>query len=534
MSKQVGKTQRERGIGHKKERKGRKAMNSIPQFEFVTSVGSPASSAKSAASKQVVRVHAMRSFLRQRDAKTLDHASGNEKASSARQSQAPVTGKFKLDSWSRKSSKKKLASRKDTVKRVAMAEQNDIHVPSIQWDLGPFELLDIRLTPQVRRLLHHYHHDFTQNSFAINPEGSFFDFAVNDVGLLHSILSMVALHFGLSHSNEFDSNPSGPVHDQAFYHQSEAIRSVNQTLGASRDSPSDSLIATVALLANYETMNGTMLSATMHVKGLKRMVELKGGLQGLRRNKVLQRIIAWTDFSYSSTWNMRSVFSRLPQLSGSPTAILSQQALPSQTLLQGIHALSVVQPEVLEIMHDLNIISKAISLSSSPNDTAITTLNISNAVYSVEHRLLSVRSDLLIHTEDNRFGYDFSMAPTMAAHLYLHLGIRELPSKARMHRILLDTLVASLLVFSVEDVLPSPIDVSLPILMWVLFVGATAASSEIQRSYFVTRLQEITLILGILDLKQFSGQLGEVMYAEKFYEKHCPGVWEEIVAFPIV
>lgn len=251
-------------------------------------------------------------------------------------------------------------------------------------------------------------------------------------------------------------------------------------------------------------------------------------------DRYLFTLLHRTDFSYSSTWNKPSVFSRLPQLSGSPTSTLSNQFLPPQPLLQGIHALSVVQPEVLEIMHDLNIISKAISLSSPPQESTNYSLNISNAVYSVEHRLLSVRSDLLLNTEDSRFGYDFSMAPTMAAHLYLHLGIRELPSKAKMHRIMLDTLVASLLAFSVDDVLPSPTDVSLSILMWVLFIGATAASSQIQRSYFVMRLQEITLILDIVDLRHFVSHLREVMCADKFYEKRCRDVWEEIVAFPIL
>lgn len=213
--------------------------------------------------------------------------------------------------------------------------------------------------------------------------------------------------------------------------------------------------------------------------------------------------------------------------------MLSKQILPSQPLLQGIDALSVIQPEVLEIMHDLNIISKAISLSQSPRNTTITSLNISNAVYSVEHRLLSVRSDLLLNTEDSRFGYDLSMASTMAAHLYLHLGIRELPQKAKMHRIMLDTLVTSLLALSVNDILPSPIDISLPILMWVLFIGATAASDQLQQSYFATRLQEITLILGIIDLQHFVCHLREVMCADKFYEKYCPDVWENIVASSI-
>lgn len=156
MLKQAGKTQAEaRGdVGHKKENKRRKAVDPSPQFEFVTSVGPPSSS-KSAASKQVVRVHAMRSFLRKRDAKVLDKDSNIKKTSSARQSEAPVAGKFKLDLWSRKSSKKKGASREDPVRKMAMAERNDMEGPSIQLDLGPFELLDIPLTPQVRRLLYH-------------------------------------------------------------------------------------------------------------------------------------------------------------------------------------------------------------------------------------------------------------------------------------------------------------------------------------------------------------------------------------------
>jgi hypothetical protein len=228
------------------------------------------------------------------------------------------------------------------------------------------------------------------------------------------------------------------------------------------------------------------------------------------------------------------VFSRLPQLSGSLSSLFPKQALPFQPLLQGIDALSVVQPEVLEIMYGLNIISKAISLSSSPENAAITGLSISNAVYSVEHRLLCVRSELSHSTEDRRSEYDFSTAPMMAAHLYLHLGIRELPRTAKMHRLVIDTLVASLLAFSTDDVAPSSMDISLPILMWVLFIGATASSDQIQRDYFVTRLQEITLVLGVMNLQQFVGILKDIMWADKFYEKYCSDVWEEVIALSII
>lgn len=269
MLKQTARSQVETERGLKRTRKSHNSSKPSPQYEFVTSVGPPTNTSKTAAAKQVVRIHAMRSFLRHRDAGLIDGTSNNRKEPPIHQPQAPMAGKFKLDTWSRKSSKRKGKAQEAVVAKLTI-QQADMELPSIQPDLGPFELLNIPLTPQVRRLLHHCmdtayrykrfmltaldidHHDFTQNSFAVNPEGSFFDFAVNDVGLLHSILSMVALHFGLSHNNKFDASSPGPVYDQALYHQNEAIRIVNQTIGISGHKPSDALMATVALLANYE------------------------------------------------------------------------------------------------------------------------------------------------------------------------------------------------------------------------------------------------------------------------------------------
>jgi hypothetical protein len=137
--------------GRKRGKKIRHAVNPVSEYEFVTSIGPPSSTSKTAAAKQVVRVHAMRSFIRQRDAKLLDGGS-KSKTIPSRQTQVPIAGKFKLDSWSRKSSK-----RRSTTPEVVEEEATIINEksPSMQPDLGPFELLNIPLTPQVRRLLHH-------------------------------------------------------------------------------------------------------------------------------------------------------------------------------------------------------------------------------------------------------------------------------------------------------------------------------------------------------------------------------------------
>jgi hypothetical protein len=154
MLTQAGRSQAEPKGGQKRGTKPRNGFNTGPQYEFVTSVGPHSNTAKIAAAKQVVRIHAMRSFLRQRDAKVLDGESENGGTTPIRQYQAPIAGKFKLDSWSRKSSKRK-GKAQDITEEEVTAQQSNEGLPSIRLDLGPFELLNIPLTPQVRRLLHH-------------------------------------------------------------------------------------------------------------------------------------------------------------------------------------------------------------------------------------------------------------------------------------------------------------------------------------------------------------------------------------------
>jgi hypothetical protein len=88
------------------------------------------------------------------------------------------------------------------------------------------------------------HHDFKQNSFAVNPEGSWFEFASTDAAILHATLSIVALNYDLSHHLA--------ISNEVFYHKGEAIRLVNRTINNTISAPIDKLVGAVAILANCE------------------------------------------------------------------------------------------------------------------------------------------------------------------------------------------------------------------------------------------------------------------------------------------
>lgn len=97
------------------------------------------------------------------------------------------------------------------------------------------------------------HRGFTQNSFAINPQGSFFDFAKTDGALLHATLSLVALNLVLGGRNKTLMTAEEGFHE-AVFNQTEAVKEVNRRLNSPNSFLNDSLVGAVAILANCEVI----------------------------------------------------------------------------------------------------------------------------------------------------------------------------------------------------------------------------------------------------------------------------------------
>lgn len=73
----------------------------------------------------------------------------------------------------------------------------------------------------------------------------------------------------------------------AIYHLSQAIHMVNRTL-ETNDAVSDSNLAVVNFLVIQELLKDSLKSkAEVHLKGLQRMIELRGGLMSLGEDNPL-------------------------------------------------------------------------------------------------------------------------------------------------------------------------------------------------------------------------------------------------------
>ncbi|KXS94899.1 hypothetical protein AC578_1665 [Pseudocercospora eumusae] len=77
-----------------------------------------------------------------------------------------------------------------------------------------------------------------------------------------------------------------------------AIQEVNRALQDHRSggrATSDRMIAAVGKMATYELLFGQRETFHTHMTGLQRMVSLRGGLQALGLNGLLERILLWID-----------------------------------------------------------------------------------------------------------------------------------------------------------------------------------------------------------------------------------------------
>lgn len=62
---------------------------------------------------------------------------------------------------------------------------------------------------------------------------------------------------------------------------------------------SDGLIGAVAKMVSFEAMHGDLAAFEVHMLGLRRMVEMRGGLGALGLNGLLRRMVIWIDLNSS-------------------------------------------------------------------------------------------------------------------------------------------------------------------------------------------------------------------------------------------
>ncbi|KAI0403906.1 hypothetical protein F4802DRAFT_275527 [Xylaria palmicola] len=309
-----------------------------------------------------------------------------------------------------------------------------------------------------------YYSGFLANAFAMNPQGNFFDALHVDTAITHAFMALIAsMHNALAQWNDtttFD------------FHRMHAIKAINERLNVEGKSPnvpiSDGITMAVALLVNNETFMGSIQAAAAHMSGLKRIVDMRGGiLEGFKYISVIQRALVWADFSYAYAAGQPLMFPFVPELA-SPLSVHDRflgrlGAIAMEP--QGPKDLIIHNREIASILELMCSITDCLgsfdynNLANMSNER----IQLSDSIYLAEWRLFQLedsyrslktsrqRGSIILETQNDTKQeaggtptIDLSECLTFAAHLFMHLALRGQPPATLRHRGITEELMSSL------------------------------------------------------------------------------------------
>ncbi|KAI1348814.1 hypothetical protein F5Y01DRAFT_306444 [Xylaria sp. FL0043] len=308
-----------------------------------------------------------------------------------------------------------------------------------------------------------YYSGFLANAFAMNPEGNFFDALHVDTAITHAFMALVAsMHNSLAQWNDTSTFD---------FHRLQAIKAINERLNVEGKSPnvpiSDGITMAVALLVNNETFTGSIQAAAAHMCGLKRIVDLRGGiLEGFKYISVIQRALV-VNFSYAYAAGQPLMFPFVPELASS----LSLQDRFKDRSMQvtnrppGPRDLVIRDREIVEIFELLHSVTDCLGSFDYNNLANMSTerVQLSDSIYLGEWRLfqmeetyrnlkVSKRTSSLAsgnhscvngETGDS-LAIDITESLMLAGHLFMHLALRGQPPAAPRHQGITGALMSSL------------------------------------------------------------------------------------------
>ncbi|KAH7418282.1 hypothetical protein BKA64DRAFT_195574 [Cadophora sp. MPI-SDFR-AT-0126] len=360
--------------------------------------------------------------------------------------------------------------------------------------IDPFNTLPPSKSPRTQVLLYHAKQGILSSRLMGQLRTEWLSLAIQDAAMFHTALSHYAGNYGLAHQ-ECD-----PV--EALRFRMESMRLVNQRLDDIANAVGDGTLGTVASLSSYEATNGSLTAINTHMKGLQRLVALRGGLQGAI-NPFTKRLILWADLNCANALGSTPVFNL--DSDGSPLAQIPE-GMERGTCTTG-NTLSQTGCPAMKTLKALNMTEdvETLNMGLKNNFTSLKQLTNIDADTTERGREEKIRnSDKLYVTErnllilGNAWGpRKFVTAACIAATIFVDNHLRGVGFNAR----LIDRLVTRLQ-FCMNVVLNDMSrhdanNKTVKAIIWVLFVGGIAAKVRLGREWFIMQLYGFCDTLGL-------------------------------------
>ncbi|KAL2000826.1 hypothetical protein VTN02DRAFT_2565 [Thermoascus thermophilus] len=430
-------------------------------------------------------------------------------------------------------------------------------VPS-SWMLDPFCTLPgaSEVPSMVEGLVYHCTFVFIPMTFPLDSRtrpnsGDQMDLMVSSVlsdpGSFFGVMSMNAAHRAIlsgRHSDLLKSSggDSRVLYDPDYYvMKAKCIREMNAKVRDPKRALSNEAFDTLITLLTGALIVGLFEEAKIHLKGLKRMVELRGGItgDGLRDEKGVLSAILTTDVKTAIGLMTKPVF---------PLAWVPQPLAPEIRQRLSLHISSALlgqlgtalftnpflSPPLVKALHGLQDLvlfhcikdqnPEALGLE---DHQAFRILN-----YETEHELASYPFRLPRNRDTGPQGtnlHPVESVARVASICYMNLFIIVSPPSSGLGRALTKHLKEAVGRCTPEVLAQLPRK-CYDLFSWALFIGAHGSAGQIERPWFVQRLAHAAAVQGWKDWEEVADVLTGYFYISHIHDPIWRPVWDEAMA----
>ncbi|KAF1979765.1 hypothetical protein BU23DRAFT_496621 [Bimuria novae-zelandiae CBS 107.79] len=305
----------------------------------------------------------------------------------------------------------------------------------------------------------------------------------------------------------------GSLAPKAVYHLGCAVNLVNKKL-ATADALSDSTLAVVNFLVVQHLVREEHVQAEVHHKGLRKMVELRGGLSQLAHNEMLALKLCKTDVDYALHYGTSTCFYRdhMAEVYRSLRTDGFVRTNDWERLPPSAHNLN---PFLRCILQD--VMNICALFNNEKLNFRLESSMLQEFVVSVGHRV--VQSHPLSETplKDPVEG---------AYHIGLAAFVTTLMLQFGRRRYLKFSLVGKCLKEAVMLSLDEEHD---GIVLWLLFLGGISVLGDMQDAWLGTRIRHILARLGIKGWTEVRRHLVQYPWISAVHDDGGKRLWEFVM-----
>ncbi|KAI1376859.1 fungal-specific transcription factor domain-containing protein [Hypoxylon crocopeplum] len=393
-------------------------------------------------------------------------------------------------------------------------------IPSIQtperWRWDPFESFPIKMLPYMQDLLYLYISTATEYLYPIEAYWGFNP--SRDVWVPLALTDPVLLNSVLFTSEQFLARMTGKKEcPLAINHLTQTIQILNERLRDPSQQISDPTIAAVTGLALTEQSSGNHENWRIHMEGIKRMVEMRGGLSTFESNSILYDKLCRADIC-GAIRTLSKPYLQMEIRRVYPSD-LEEGNDKERTLAPGfkaIHDDHEFDPDLFDILCTVHAVTQDINTVNPPKSESIP-LQLRKRIRSVQYGLLSIEDD-----DTGRSGDKFLEACRLGALLYVGIIQNEFRIWPVSHQLLWQLNSCLQKESFTTDAMRS-------LRLWVMFLASSLMLNPVDESWVLYSIAEEASHLSIRNWCDAKLLLETFAWAGKAQDRTGRDTWDAAV-----